>query len=106
MWDASVLILYIRRGSFGAGFDTLTRSYTSMSTMGPPPSHVQNDDDIQGLYDSDSPQDPVNIHLYEVVYINSFNTHNLKMQDSGNNNSCWSLSSCCSSNCIWRSEAI
>ena len=57
--------------------------------------HMQNDD---GMDDSDSPQDPVNIHHflnYEVVYINSFNTHNLKIQDSGNNNNCGSPSSCC-----------
>ena len=50
------------------------------------------DDDIQGMDDSDSPRVPViNIdHFlnYEVVYINSFNTHNLKIQDSNNNNNC------------------
>ena len=68
-------------------------------STGPP--QMQNDD-IQGMDDSDNPRVPGNIHHiqnlnYEVVYINSFNTHKFKMQDSNNHNSCWSLSSCCSS---------
>ena len=60
-------------------------------------SHMQNDNDIQGMDDSDRPQNSDNIHHIQnlmVYIINSFNTHNLKMRDSGNHNNCGSLSSC------------
>ena len=54
--------------------------------------HMQNND----IQDSDnSSQDPDNTHHIQnlVVYINSFNTHNSNMQDSGNHGNCSSLSS-------------
>ena len=62
--------------------------------------HMQNEDDIQGMDDSDSPQDPVNIHHflnYGVMYITNLNTHNFtgEIQDSGSHtNNCGSLSLC------------
>ena len=65
---------------------------------------LMQNDDIQ-LEHSDNRQEPSNIHHiqnlnYEVVYVNSFNTHSFKVQDSGNNHSHshrWSFSSCRSS---------
>lgn len=85
-------------------FDTLFRSH--IRTTEYEFAHMQNGDDIQGMPvdDWDNPQVPDCIHHfrnlnYEVVYnINSFNTYNTKMRDSGNhNNNGWYLSSCRSS---------
>ena len=56
---------------------------------------MQNDDrtTIQVLDDSDNHQVPNNIHHILVYNINSFNTHDSNIQDSGNNHglsNCWS----------------
>ena len=96
IFGVSVQSLYIRIGRFSFS-NIITLLHQNMSMRSP---HTQNDDDIQGMDDSNNPQVPDNIHhiqnlIYE-VYINSFNTHKFRMQDSGNNNNRWSLS-CCSS---------
>ena len=58
--------------------------------------------DIQGMDDSHN-QVPDNLNIHHIqnlnygVYINSFNAHSFKMQDSGNHNNCWFLPSCRSS---------